>query len=143
MAKVAEIHQFPEPPTVQREDEAVAYEREFLEVLLAHLLPPEYVSVASLGPMVPDQILLGSLRNGRLRVKTPIMVKCRQEDQHVIAEAVEFDEFGFGKNLSEAVSDLQHAIAELYFTLDQEQDRLGPDLQQVWTKLQQAIIRRP
>ena len=70
------------------------------------------------------------------------MVKCTKEDQHVITEAVEFNEFGFGKNFSEALSDLQRAIAELYFTLEQKQDRLGPDLQHVWANLQQKILRR-
>ncbi len=65
------------------------------------------------------------------------------EDKNVIAQAEELDEFGFGKNLSEALSDLQGAIVELYFTLEQEEDRLGPDLRRVWAILQEKITRRP
>ncbi len=44
------------------------------------------------------------------------------EDGQCVAEAAEINEFGFGDNLTAA-------IAELYFTLDADQQRLGPDLQ--------------
>ncbi|MGH9427950.1 MAG: hypothetical protein ACRD2L_16825 [Terriglobia bacterium] len=76
-------------------------------------------------------------------MKIPIRVKLAREDQHIIAEAAELTEFGFGANLSEALHDLQRAIVELYFTLEQDQHRLGPDLQQVWAALQRTILRRP
>jgi len=87
----------------------------------------------------PDQILLGSLRDGRLRVRSPIKVEFTAEGEHIIAEAVDFNEFGFGNNTSEALIDLQRAVAELYLTLEKEQDRLGKDLQGVWVILQEKI----
>lgn len=90
----------------------------------------------------PDNILLGALRDGRLRVVSPIKVKLTYEGKHTIAEADEIDEFGFGENISEAIADLQRAIAELYFTLDKEQGRLGVDLQRIWGVLQEKIIKR-
>lgn len=93
--------------------------------------------------MVSTQILLGSLRDGRLRVQSPITVKITKEDRHIIAEATELDEFGFGANLSDALRDLQRAIVELYLTLEEGKDRLGPDLQRVWTTLQHKLARRP
>jgi hypothetical protein len=70
-------------------------------------------------------------------------VNITREDHHIIVEALEFDEFGFGNTLSEALVDLQHAIADLYLTLEQEQDHLGPDLERVWHSLQEKIQRRP
>lgn len=91
---------------------------------------------------LPNHIKLGALRDGRLRVISPISVDLSTEELQVIAEAVELNEFGFGGNPSEAIMDLQHAIAELYFTLEEEQDRLGTDLQQIWDRLQQKICKR-
>ena len=58
--------------------------------------------------------------------------------EHVV-EATELNEFGFGETLSEALTDLQAAIAELYFTLEEDQDRLGPDLSSVWDVLSRKI----
>ncbi len=43
--------------------------------------------------------------------------------------------------MSQAIADLQTAIAELYFKLDAEQDRLGPDLAAVWETLTRKIRR--
>lgn len=150
MQEVAEIHGFPaEPPIGQRDDEAVASRRKWEEILLksvsTHLISSEYAEllVPALHPRVPDKLLLGSLRDGRLRVKVPIVVKCSTEDQDVIVEGEELNEFGFGKNLSEALSDLQAVIVELYFTLEREQDRLGLDLRRTWATLQEKISRRP
>ena len=86
-------------------------------------------------PVEPDSLeaaspefLLGSLRDGRLRVVEPISVSRTAESGQIVLEAHELNEFGFGGNVSEAIADLQTAIAELYFTLDAEQERLGPDL---------------
>ena len=141
MVAVQPIRQFSEPPIEQRELEAVAEHRRFEQVPVSHLIAAEYVILATSVAVVPDQILLGSLRDPRLRVQAPILVKFTKENQHFIAEAVGLDEFGFGSNSSEALADLQRAIAELYFTLERELDRLGADLQQVWAKLQEAVIR--
>ena len=87
----------------------------------------------------PKQILLGSLGDGRLRVRMPIAVNLATENDDYIAEAEELSEFGFGKNPSDAINDLQRALVELWFTLQQEQDRLGPDLLGVWSKLRQKV----
>ncbi len=137
MPETAEIRPFFEPRAVDRDNEGVSRQK-FLD--LEHLL---IRSVIPFIPKVPDQFLLGSLRDGRLRVKAPILVNCMRENQDIVTEAVELNEFGFGKNLSEALSDLQAAIVELYFALEREQDRLGPDLQRTWATLQEKISRRP
>jgi len=95
-----------------------------------------------LAPAIPDEALLGSLRDGRLKIHSPIKVRFATEGKHTIAEAVEINEFGFGGNISEAIADLQHTIAELYLTLEEEQDRLGTDLQGVWSVLKKKIHKR-
>ena len=134
---VTKIEQTAQPPTRQR-DEVESSGQEFREILLSGPMPPDYVAI-DWPPAVPHEALLGSVCDGRLRVQLPIRVKFTQEGQNIIAKAVEFNEFGFGENPSEALVDLQHAIAELYFTLDKEHNRLGRDLQRVWAKLQKKI----
>jgi hypothetical protein len=104
-------------------------------------VPIEPVNV-DLALAMPREILLGTLRDGRLRIISPLQLKLTYEGKHTIAEAVEVDEFGFGENISEAISDLQRTISELYFTLEQEQERLGVDLQRVWDILQKKILKR-
>ena len=61
-----------------------------------------------------------------------------ESGEHVV-EATELNEFGFGNNLAEALADLQAAIAELYLTLEEDQDRLGPDLSSVWDVLSRKV----
>ena len=129
---VTKIPQFKSSFVGEQDDEPVAHDLRFEEhPHLTGLIPSEYLDNVSLGPSLPDELLLGFLRDGRLRVRSPIKVKLMTEGEHVVAEAVEFNEFGFGKNLSEALIDLQRAIAELHFTLEQDQDRLGTDLRNV------------
>jgi hypothetical protein len=113
----------------------------FQEIAPGAVVPIEYVG-ENLVPEVPNEVLLGSLRDGRLHVHSPIKIIFTKEDKHIITEAVELNEFGFGENPSEALADLQCAIAELYLTLDKEQERLGMDLQSVWGILQEKIRKR-
>ena len=134
---VTKIQQMAQPPARQPDDGEVVNE-EFRDFLLRGFAPLDY-DAADWPPAVPREILLGSVRDGRLRVQSPIRVKLTQEGQNIIANAVEFNEFGFGKNPSEALADVQHAIVELYFTLDKEYDCLGSDLQRVWAELQKKI----
>ena len=133
MATATKIEQMSEARAVQS-PETVSFDASLRKLSIAR-------SWGKLDEPVPvsGQVLLGSVRDGRLRVYSPIRVKFTHEGQHVIAEAVELNEFGFGGNVSEAITDLQHAIVELYFTLEKEQDRLGRDLQNVWSKLQKLI----
>ena len=88
---------------------------------------------------LPEPCKLGRLRDGRLRVVEAIEVKLMREGDKYVVESPELNEFGFGDNPFEAFEDLQEAIAELYLTLEVEQDRLGPDLSSVWTVLSQKV----
>ncbi len=87
----------------------------------------------------PARLTLDSLRDRRLRVVEPIDVVLMVEGDQYVAEAPELNEFGFGDNLSGAVADLQAAIAELHFTLEAEQMRLGSDLAAVKGTLSQKV----
>lgn len=106
------------------------------------LIKSSHVPVAQLSVLGPSELLVGTLHDGRLQVRSPITVQLTKEGGHVIAEAVEFNEFGFGKNFSEALRDLQRTIVELYLTLEEEQERLGDDLLTVRSNLQDKITRR-
>lgn len=138
---VVEIPKLPEEPFTPTRNKKVAYEPKLLTIPLASLILAERTSIIS--TELPNEILLGTLWDGRLRVQSPITVKITKENQHVIAEATELDEFGFGANLSEALRDLQRAIVELYLTLEEGKDRLSPDLQRVRATLQTKLSRRP
>ena len=132
----AKITLFDQPSVADLRDERIA-ESAQRDVLLG----PDSVSDVQL-TAVETEILVGSLRDGRLRVSAPFSVKFAVEEPHVIAEAAEFNEFGFGSNWPEALADLQRAISELYFTLEEGQEQLGTDLQKVWGRLQEKIQKR-
>ena len=123
------------PPEAPSGDEGIS------EPILSLVLDNQQAFPPPLQQM-PDEMLLGSLRDGRLKVESALMVRFSKEAKHVIAEAPDVNEFGFGQNPSAALADLQHAIAELYFSLEEEQDRLGTDLQEVWHRLQEKIQKR-
>ena len=91
---------------------------------------------------ISDILALGALRNAELRIVEPIRVSFATEDESIRACAEEIDEFGFGATYREALIDLQHAVAELYLSLERDRERLGPDLARVWSVLQSKIRRR-
>lgn len=125
------------PPAIQSDDEGVVAQ----QIPSGAITPVEHIN-ENWFPAISSEVLLGSLRDGRLRVYSPIKIKFEEEGEHTIAEAVELNEFGFGENPSEALADLQRTIAELYFTLEGEQSRLGKDLQNVWNGLKEKILKR-
>ena len=104
---------------------------------------PRPVPTAKVEPHVrrarQESFLLGTLRDGRLRVQSPLKIRLSREREHFVAEATEIKEFGFGQSATEALRDLQHAMVELYFTLEQEQGRLGSDLKRTWDILQNKV----
>ena len=97
---------------------------------------------ATLAPELPAEVMVESLNDARLRVKEPIAVSVFETEGFIVAEAEELSECGDGVNQAEAIADLQYAIADLYFTLEADKDRLGPGLQRVWETLQNKVERR-
>jgi len=95
--------------------------------------------ILSIKPTLPSNMLLGALRDPRLRLMMPLTVTFERENGDIVAYCEELEEFGFGTHLTEAIEDLQATIAELYFTLKEENDRLGSNLKRIWDSLRQKI----
>jgi hypothetical protein len=51
-----------------------------------------------------------------LKIKKPIKVSFSQSGNTVIAEAEEFNEYGYGNNKTEALNDLQRTVIEQFLT---------------------------
>lgn len=90
---------------------------------------------------LPASFGLGTLRDGRLRVLEAIQVRHLSEDDQDVMEATELNEFGFGDTPTKAMVDLQASLVDLFFALEAEQDRLGPDLASVWATLSGKVRR--
>ena len=111
--------------------------------VILEVFPPMVELIGSvsedLASLPRGPFFLGSLRDGRLRVLEPFEVAPMLEGSKHVLEATELNEFGFGDTFSEALADLQAAIAELYFTLEEDQELLGPDLLSVWDVLSRKV----
>ena len=90
----------------------------------------------------PDNLLFGIIREPSLRLFKAIPLSIERKRKSVIARWIEIDEFGYGRNLSEAAEDFAKTVTELYLTLMDKQEHLSEDLKQVWTTLNQHIGRR-
>jgi RecB family exonuclease len=88
---------------------------------------------------LPERFLLGFLRDRRFSVVEPIKVVRTTVDGQSVIEAPEFGEFGFGQSTTEALADLQEAIAQLYVSLRDAEGGLGGDLQVLLHKLQSKL----
>ena len=84
---------------------------------------------------------LGTLHDARLRVAEPFELEITDDKYGFVAFAPEIGDYGFGPTGSEAIRDLQATIVELYFTLNEEADRLGPKMQATLATLQRKIQR--
>jgi hypothetical protein len=93
-------------------------------------------------PATPNSILVGNLNHPHLRFRQPINVVITREDSLLIASIPDIEEFGYGAHLTAAVEDLRQVLVELYQTLKSEYDRLGPDMKQLWSRLQEIIEER-
>lgn len=121
-------------------------EEEPLRDLLPFMIPQDKLEmfavkdqILSVEPTLPATMLLGALRDPRLRLIEPLTITFEHENNDIVAYCEELEEFGFGTHLTEAIADLQATIAELYFTLKEEDGRLGSDLRKVWDSLRQKI----
>ena len=114
-------------------------EDEPLEGLLPFELPTTPTEIIGPAPALLETMLLGALRDPRLHLVVPLTITFERENDDIVAYCEELEEFGFGTHLTEAIEDLQATIAELYFTLKGENNRLGPDLGRLWDSLHQKI----
>jgi len=87
----------------------------------------------------PSRLNLGTLFDSRFRVFAPIPVEFERTEQNVAAVWPEIDEFGYAESASAACVELGKSIAQLYLTLEAELSNLGPDLNRVWSILNQHV----
>lgn len=103
-------------------------------------LPREFNEVTdNLGSAVHDQIQIGSLLDSRLRMREPLTLVMEQEGEFYIAKCDELNEFGYGADPIGSVQDVRKTIAELYWQLKENQDRLGSDLTKTWQRLSELV----
>jgi hypothetical protein len=93
----------------------------------------------TLGSAAHDQIQIGSLLDNRLRMREPLTLVLEQQGEFYIAKCEELNEFGYGIDPISAVQDMRNTIAELYWQLKENQERLGSDLANTWQRLSSLV----
>ena len=86
--------------------------------------------------------LLGVVRDPRLRVKRGIPVRIERKGKNVTAYCPDLEEFGSGPNLSASLEDLAGTLSELYLSLEEQHDNLGPHMALIQQRLAEYIERR-
>jgi hypothetical protein len=67
---------------------------------------------------IPDPLWFAPTIDARLKIVKPFRVVVARDGENVTATAEEIDEFGYGLNAGDALSDLGKTIAELYLSLE-------------------------
>lgn len=121
-----------------------AQTRHHLRIVGSDVHPPtaEYRPTDLLPADLPAEFVIGSLPHPLLRPRRPLRVTVGRENDDVTVWSEEFEEIGSGPYLTAAVEDLQQTIVELYLTLRDDQERLGPEMQRLWRIAQQHIEER-
>ena len=86
-----------------------------------------------------DRIEIASLLDTRLRMNGSLTLEMEQEGEFYIAKCDELNEFGYDYDPIGAVQDIRATIAELYWELKENQDRLGADLAKTWQRLSELV----
>lgn len=86
-----------------------------------------------------QHIQIGSLLDDRLRLREAISLEMEQENEFYIAKCDEIDEIGYGEDPISAVRDIRKTIAELYWQLKENEERLGTDLTRTWQRLSALV----
>ena len=107
-------------------------------VLVGHSsigVEPESTESTMLRTVAYHEIEIGSLLDHRLRMSKPIILDMERENKFYIAKYNDLDEFGYGTDPVSAVQDFRKTIAELYWQLKEDEERVGSDLTRIWRKL--------
>jgi len=107
-----------------------------------YVAPPGsvFTKVVSEEPrMMPDRISYAARVHPGLRTTKPFSVQFSKIEDGFTASVADIEEFGIGGTRSEALDDLGHTLAELYFSLDRDAARLSDDLLSVFGKLQMHL----
>ena len=94
--------------------------------------------------VLPRDLLFAASPDHRLRFKRAIPIKISREKEVYVAHAPEIEEFGYGESVAQCLDDFGKTVLELFWTLSEEKDRLGPDLQSQFAKLNTFLeVRQP
>jgi hypothetical protein len=107
--------------------------RDLKELLTLELLP----KVSEI--CTRKQLFIYSLHHPQLKLKEPLVVLLESDDEQTIAFCHDLEVFGYGDTEGEALSDLRETIADLYFELSENCQKLGPFPQKVLHYLSQII----
>jgi hypothetical protein len=93
-------------------------------------------------PSIDNQILFGLIRDPRVRLVAPIPVEITRQGDTVVASWAEAEEFGHGKDRSEALEDFGRTVSQLFISLSKNEKGLGPDLARVLSILRKHLKHR-
>lgn len=114
-------------------------EADFSGAVMDHVAPPgsafNKIVFAELG-MMPDRVSYAAKVHPGLRTIKPFPVQFSRTEDRFIASVADIEEYGVGGTRSEALDDLGHTLAELYFSLERDAARLSEDLRSIFGKLQ-------
>jgi hypothetical protein len=103
---------------------------------------PQPLAVGKLNPEpTKNEILYGFSLHPSLRTVRPFCVTFEQSQGGIAALVHDLNEYGFGATRPEALEDLRHTLAELYFTLEAESGRLSADLASLWMHFSSHVNR--
>jgi hypothetical protein len=91
-----------------------------------------------------DRMMYAAKLHPNLKTIKPFEVHFLRTDgreRNFIASVPEIGEYGYGASRSEALDDLRDTLAELYFWLEQESDRLGIAMQIVRSSLGTHLVK--
>ena len=86
-----------------------------------------------------ERVEIGSLLDTRLRMRRSVTLEMERGDDFYVAKCAELNEYGYGTDPTWAIEDARRAIAELYWELKENQDRLGADLAKTWQRLSELV----
>lgn len=106
--------------------------------------PPQRIAFRRPGkaPARPGHVLFGATVHPKIRVLKPMPVDISRRSDGYVAQFKQVAEFGCGDTLSSALDDLGKTIAELFLTLTEQRQSLGPDMKRVHANLSRYVALR-
>jgi hypothetical protein len=90
---------------------------------------------------IEKELFLGALTDPTFKIIEPFKINISQEGDKIIANSEELEVHGFGDDLNEAIMDLQLTIQELYETLTEDSENLGPYMVEILAILNRKISK--
>jgi hypothetical protein len=125
---------------------AVEHKREQVSAISVEFTQsPPSVTVRTLAEVPsarPQSVLFGALVHPKLRLRKPIPLELSVEEGNVVLSWIAADEFACGATMGEALDEFSKTVSELYVELNDNNVRLGADLERVRRILDEYIEPR-